>query len=272
MKQNQLFSFGIVTDTQYEDAAPQGDCDFHRSLQNLEGAVLSLNSQQADFVVQCGDLINQDTASYEPVLEILSKLKMPIHHVLGNHDFVVADSQKGKVPEILDLDSSYYSIQKQGFRLLFLDGNDLSLNAHIEGSEQYVRSQCYYEKLETKSSSWNGAIGSQQVTWLEEQLEESQKSGQKVLLFCHFPLLPQSRFSLWNNEEVLGLLGRYSCVKVWFNGHDHKGACVEKSGVHFVTLHGMIEAVDNAFSKVAVFDDRVELTGFGEQESLTLLF
>ena len=54
-----------------------------------------------------------------------------------------------------------------------------------------------------KSPKWNGALGEKQMSWIKEKLQASQKSGENVVFYCHFPVYPKESHVLWNSEEVI---------------------------------------------------------------------
>ena len=267
-----IFKFGVLADVQYEDRADYGACCYRQSLDKLENAVEEFNRDDLDFVVQLGDLINGDEKSYEKVLPLLSQLEHSVYSLIGNHDLCVADSSKAAVYKTLGMPYRYYSKTVKDWKLLFLDGNDLSLNAYPEGSNKYRASETYYESLTGESERWNGAIGETQLQWLENELHLSEKRGQSVLLFCHYPLTPETRFTLWNRQEVLGLVNRFECVKAWVNGHHHEGGSHLDSKKHYITFKGMVETTENSFATVTVYEDKLEISGFGREQSRVLRF
>lgn len=64
-------------------------------------------------------------------------------------------------------------------------------------------------------------------------------------------------------------------VRAFFSGHDHFGGYArDMSGVHFVTLQGVIETAlnDVAFATVEVYGDRALVNGKGRQASYVLPF
>jgi manganese-dependent ADP-ribose/CDP-alcohol diphosphatase len=267
-----IFKFGILADVQYEDRADYGACRYRQSLTKLLGAVEELNRQDLAFVAQLGDLINGDEKSYSKVLPLLSKLKHSVYPLIGNHDLCIADSLKADVYKNLGMPQRYYSQIIKNWRLLFLDGNDLSLNAYPEGSEKHQASIVYYDNLTGESERWNGGIDGTQLQWLENELNASEKNAQSVLIFCHFPLTPESRFTLWNRQEVLALVNRFQCVKAWLNGHHHEGGYHLEGEKHYITFKGMVETAENSFATVAVYEDKLEISGFGREDSRVLNF
>jgi hypothetical protein len=86
------------------------------------------------------------------------------------------------------------------------------------------------------------------------------------------PAWPESRERLWNAGEALAVLDRHKCVAAWFAGHDHPGAHAERNGVHHLTFKGMVEHSENCWAAMRVYEDRLEVTGFGAEEDRVLRF
>ena len=61
------------------------------------------------------------------------------------------------------------------------------------------------------------------------------------------------------------MIESFSCVKAYINGHNHKGNYGLKSGVHYLTIQGMVDTEETSYAKVKVYDDRLELKGFGRE-------
>jgi manganese-dependent ADP-ribose/CDP-alcohol diphosphatase len=110
----------------------------------------------------------------------------------------------------------------------------------------------------------NGAIGQEQLAWLEKELIAAQKKKEKVILACHFPLYPdEGKELLWNAKEVRTLIEAYPNVLAWFNGHVHVSQYFLENQVHYVSFRGMGEKEDNAFAIVSVYPDHIEIKGYG---------
>ena len=101
-------------------------------------------------------------------------------------------------------------------------------------------------------------------------LETAEEKGEKIILFCHFPVYPTDPHNLWNAEEVISILEEFSCVKAYINGHNHKGKYGQKNGIHFITLRGMVETETNAYSIIRVAENCLDLNGYGREKDLTL--
>ena len=141
-------------------------------------------------MIHLGDFIDRDYDSFDKVLPIYQSLKMPAYHALGNHDFDVADKWKAKVPERMGMKSKYYNFKAQGWRFIVLDGNDVSFHAYPKDSLEYQNAGEYYRENKIRSPKWNGAVGEKQLAWMQEVLRGAEEKGEKVVLYCHFPVYP----------------------------------------------------------------------------------
>ena len=264
------FSFGAIADCQYCSGPNRGSRHYSSSAKKLHECVEELNSHDLKFVIHLGDFIDRDYASFDKVLPIYQSLKMPAYHALGNHDFDVADKWKAKVPERMGMKSKYYDFSIDDWRFIVLDGNDVSFHAYPKDSSEYREAEVYYRENKIRSPRWNGAVGEKQLTWMKEVLKGAEKKGEKVVLYCHFPVYPADPHNLWNAKEVISILETFSCVKAYINGHNHKGKYGQKNGIHYLTLKGMVETESNAYSIIGIFQDRIKVIGYGRESDRVL--
>ena len=264
------YACGMIADCQYCNVEGPGRRQYALSKTKLSECVAELNKMDLAYVIHLGDLIDRDFESFDVVNPIFNRLKATKYHVLGNHDFLVADHLKKEVPGKMGMPARYYDFEVEGWRHVVLDGNDISFHAYPESSAETKAAAEYYESNEIESPRWNGAIGAGQLSWLRDVLERAQLNHEKVILFCHFPVYPPNAHNLWNAEELIALLESYPCVKAYFNGHNHNGNYGVKDGIHYVTLKGMVDTTTNSFAVVTVADDRIDITGYGREEDRSL--
>lgn len=264
-----LFRFGAVADCQYCDVEG-GQRRYRLSKQKLSECVEHLNTRRLAFVVHLGDFIDRDFESFDVVDPIYKRIKTKRYHVLGNHDFSVADELKASVPKRLEMSRRYYDFSVENWRFVVLDGNDISFHAYPEGSDEHRKAQTYYRSLNTKSPDWNGALGLTQLTWLDQILSQADIHNQQVVLFCHFPIYPPNVHNLWNSESLLNIIDGRPSMVAYINGHNHAGHYGERKGKHFLTLHGMVDTETTAYSIIEVYRQRLEVIGVGRQPSLSL--
>lgn len=254
------FAFGVIADAQYCDAAAAGTRFYRDSPAKLADCVDVLNELPLAFVIHLGDLIDRDFRSFEVIVPIFDRIRSPRHHVLGNHDFSVAPDELDRVAAKLGLSSCYYSFQHHGWRFVVLDGTEVSLFAHREGSPAHVAAKQLYDQMKQQgipqAEPWNGGIGPQQLAWLNGQLQAASRAGQKVIVFCHYPVYPAAAHNLWNDTELIGVLEAHDCVVAYINGHNHAGDYAVHHGIHYLTVPGMVETPDTtAFAVCQVGGD-----------------
>jgi predicted phosphodiesterase len=260
--------FGAVADCQYADAPTAGTRHYRASPEKLRAAVDEWNTMPLDFVIHLGDFIDRDFDSFDRVLPILGACRAKTYHVLGNHDYSVADPRKGQVPEKLGLGRTYYQFACRGWRMVVLDGNDISLHAHVADSPAHKSAWAMLddrkEKKAPNAQTWNGAVGPQQLDWLTATLGQADQAGEKAIVFCHFPVFPPNEHNLWNDQEVIERLESHRSVVAYFNGHNHAGNYAQRRGIHYVTLEGMVETADtSAYGVVEAGPQRVRVAGRG---------
>ncbi|KAG0464183.1 hypothetical protein HPP92_020252 [Vanilla planifolia] len=125
---------------------------------------------------------------------------------------------------------------------------------------------------------YNGAVGKEQLEWLDGVLKDSTDKGQKVIVCCHLPLDPNAvnpDCLLWNYEEVMEVIHRFRCVKACFGGHDHAGGySVDVHGIHHCVLEAALECPPgtDAFGYVDVYNDKLVLHGTNRMASIEMAF
>lgn len=269
----QNFSFGIIADCQYCDCDIKWDRYFRKSPTRLKEAVHHLNEYNLDFTIHLGDFIDKDFKSFDSILPTWKNLKSDRYHVLGNHDFDVADSLKSKIPNKLELKSRYYSFNKHNWKFIVLDGTDLSTYAPSKNNIKASQ-----ELLSTKEKDslpyamfYNGALSNEQMSWVKDQLDEAKSQNQNVGFFCHFPVQPIDNHNLWNTEEFLNLIAPYENIKFYMNGHNHAGSYATLNDVHHITFKGMVDTKDTSSYAIAtITSDSLLISGFGRESKRQL--
>jgi 3',5'-cyclic AMP phosphodiesterase CpdA len=253
-----VFSFGVLADVQYADRDPAIGRFYRAALGKLREAVAELNRGDLAFVVQLGDLVDGGWEAYDDALAALEDARAPVYHVPGNHDFDVAPERKGEVLCRLGLARGRYAFAVPGvagWRGVVLDGTRLSTCAWPEGSPGHRAGQAEMERLAAagapNAKEYNGGIGAAQAAWLRGVLRDAADAGERVLVFCHFPVWPAT--------------AAYLC------GHRHEGCTAERRGIHYLTFRGIVEAArENAFARVDVYPDRLHVEGYGLEPTRTL--
>ena len=256
-------TLGVIADPQYADKPTAGSRHYRASLGKLRKCIAELNRHPLDAVVTLGDFIDVDFASFKPVMRIYADLKAPHLKVLGNHDFTVAGDKKGEVLGALGINKGHSSRSFGNHRIVLLDGTEVSpyRPEHADAAREWMARL----KKEGRNNGrpYNGGVGEAQFAWLEKELKAASAAGQRVLLCCHYPILPEDGHNLWNDREMLALIERFPCVAAWFNGHNHRGNYATREGCHFVNFKGMVETAEHsAYAIVRSFPDRIEVEGF----------
>lgn len=270
------FKIGIIADCQYCDCETSGTRHYKKSPNRLKTAIENLNKKGLAFTIHLGDFIDRDFKSFDTLSSIWNGLKSTSYHVLGNHDFSVADSLKKNVAEKLNLKSRYYSFNKHQWKFIVLDGNDLSLHGSLTASKK-KQAKNMLDKVKSDSlpyaKTYNGGLSREQLTWIKQELEIATKENLHVAFFNHFPARPIDGHNFWNTEEFLNLIKPYGNVKLFLNGHNHGGAYFEENGVHFITFKAMVNTEDTTSYAYAKFTkDSLIIHGYGREENRKLQF
>lgn len=275
------FSFGIMADCQYADSDDRdinvtGTDEYihnryRQSPRKLQEIVTEFNKHELAFSVHLGDFIDRDLANTKVLQKITDQAKAPVWHVLGNHDFLHSEGRIGDILAAFGLNNKYYSKQIQDFRFIILDTNDLGMIEYLKDSPEWQKGQAAYQQLKAtgaiNAQTWNGGLGDEQLAWLRQELQDSKVRNQKVMLFSHHPVFPPNGHNALNDIAILELIDEFDNVACYMNGHNHLGNYGERAGVPYLTVNGILEGDDNAFGIVHVFDDHIEVTGYGRLSS-----
>ena len=271
----QEFEIGVVADCQYCNCETVNNRYYKKSPQRLRKAVDELNTHTLDYAIHLGDFIDRDFESFDTVAPIWNSLKSDTYHVLGNHDFSVVDSLKPLVFEKMNIKKRFYSILKNNWRFIVLDGNDLSFHGALTNRKKQ-QTDSLFQLLSNKNrpnlKEWNGGLSIEQLKWVEKELQLATENKERVGFYCHFPSLGEEQaHNLWNYEQLLELIDQYPCVKFYFNGHNHNGSYVQKNGVHFLNFKGMVDTNDStSFATVTFRKDSLFVQGYGREQSRSL--
>jgi hypothetical protein len=280
------FRFGIVADVQYADKPARGKRHYNESSEKLRACVADFKQRELAFAANLGDSIDgycldadevdsdpeKSVADLAMIAGVFRQLTCPVRHVLGNHCLSVP---RPTLLKELGLKSSYYEFAREGWRFLVLDGMDVSYKSPA-GSKQAKEAKARLAK-NPKLSKYAGALGQEQMAWLKKQLADAAKQKQRVIVFCHHPVLAAASSAsaiLWNATEVEAALVQSGCVVAWINGHDHKGGYAFANGIHHLTVQGMVESPTggNSYAIATVFAGRIVIKGIGTTPTRMLEF
>lgn len=265
------FCFGLVADIQY------GDCDANRarfyrnSLSKLEECITAFNEAEVAFTVNLGDSVDRSQNDLAPVLERFAKLRAPLYHITGNHDYKGLKNNETLYRQ-LGMPGEYYSVLRNGWRLIMLNTNEIASYSNCGGTwkEAELKQMEKIIALEKRNNgqTYNGGVSSKQLQWLDTQLREARDKGEQVLVFSHHPLYPPIGLTALNDKEILNILSSYPCVKAVISGHHHAGAYGEYRGISCITLEGMIETEKTtAYAVVKVTPEAISIKGQGRAKS-----
>ncbi|MBB4036682.1 3',5'-cyclic AMP phosphodiesterase CpdA [Dysgonomonas hofstadii] len=275
-QQKPLIRFGIMADIQYCNCENNGNRFYRNSLPKLDKAVSFFNSNQVDFTINLGDLVDKNFSDLDSVLIFLNKLDRKVINISGNHDYGGVSNNKTLYDKLSMPDEYFiYEIPEHNWLFIFLNTNELSSYANIKGTEKETEFNTLKEKLKKEgrknSAPWNGGISKKQLSWLNNLLSEADKTDQRVLIFAHHPLYPDNGLTALNDKEILSVIEKYNCVKAVFAGHHHPGDFGYYKSIPFITLEGIVETeYDNSFGIVTVYNNRITIEGKGRMTSREL--
>lgn len=199
---------------------PRGETLFGLNpCERLDACVEDINRHHADaeLCVITGDLAHLGApGAYRHLREILARLRLPVHLLVGNHD------ARG--------------VLHQAFPELALDGNGFVQSAVQTSAGTFL----LLDTLE-HGKGW-GSYCEQRCAWLKAQLDEC--GGGPVYLFMHHApfhvgLPSVDRLGLGRDGERIGeLLAPYRNIRHLFFGHYHRPICGSWRGIPVSTMRG----------------------------------
>lgn len=274
-KEKPIIRFGVIADIQYCDSDTHGSRYYRNSLNKLEASIKDLNSEQVEFSVILGDLVDRDTPrNMDSVLLRLQKLDSTFYITTGNHDYDgVLDNQT--LFEQLGMPSEYYSFSEGGWLFIMLNTNELASYSNMTDQDKKEEYANIIRRIEQEKrlngASYNGGISTKQMKWLEQELIKADQNGKKVFIFTHHPLYGIPGLTALNDLEILNTLSEHPCVKCIISGHHHSGAFDTYKSIPLITTEGMIETEnENAYGIVEIYADKIEFIGKERSKSYSL--
>lgn len=224
----------------------------------LKAFVQKMNSSfKPHFVVQGGDMIEDenlkdDIKNYKKGLVILSKLKCPVYHIIGNHELNFLSEKFLK--EALKYPKLYFSVDREDYRFIFLF------------------TKRYYPSKEIK-------VDNSQLNWLKRKVN----TDKKIVLFSHYSLAKvNTKGNFWfserpdmtyinNYKEFLKII-KGKNVKLAFNCHLHWNKKEVIQGIPFITVQSLVENTSgkskgpaaNAYTLVSLERNSASIKTFGK--------
>ena len=179
------FHFVVLNDLHYQD---------ERCFTWHEGIVkqIKAHKEKIDFCLLVGDLMQDGTAvQLEPVRALYRKLDMPLHVVIGNHDW---QSEKDRKPyDTIFAGATNYSFEHRTWQFVGLDSTD--------------------------GPSGKASVPPATLKWLDAAVPKLDRK-KPLAVFTHFPLGPWIPRRSKNADELLERFKDYNLQSV-FNGHFH---------------------------------------------------
>ncbi len=181
----------------------------------LETAVSSITANFADaaFCMVTGDLTERaELDAYRDVKDILDRLPIPWHPLMGNHDVrAQARTVMGDLPWHAD-GFLQYELQTDAGRFIVLD------SVH-EGHHE-------------------GHLCDTRLGWLTARLDAARDAGQDVYLFMHHPPFDiglgwLDAMKMQDGDDLAAVLGDYSNIRHMFMGHVHRPCHGSWNGIPF---------------------------------------
>ncbi len=197
-REQRPFSFVQLCDTLL------GTGGYDHSLNSFKMAVKQINKLNPDFVVICGDLVNDSNdSSFSDFKEIMGGFKMPCYTAPGNHDVgnIPNDSTLSYYRETIGKD--YYKFQNKGYSFIV------------------TNSQLWKANVENESEKHDN--------WFKKTIRDKSVSDNPVFVIGHYPLYIETleekeayyNIPLTKRKEILNLF-KQNNVKAYLTGHTHE--------------------------------------------------
>lgn len=205
------FSFIQLCDTQL------GMGGYDHDKESLMQAVKKINEIHPDFVIICGDLVNNpDDSSYADFKEIMKKSQVRYFCVPGNHDVGLAPNSSSLHYYRKKIGKDYYTFHKKGCAFIA------------------TNTQLWKTPLKKESGK--------QDEWFINRLKSLAKRNKQIIVIGHIPLYisdPEekevySNFPLEKRRVLLELLVQYH-VDAYLSGHSHTLIINNYKGIKLVS-------------------------------------
>ena len=210
-----------------------------KSHQLVEQFIRKMNEvEKPSFVVNLGDTIEdvndreKDIVELHNAIKILTGLKMPIYHLIGNHD--VKTISEEDIAKILGYKKTYYSFDSGDYHFV-------ALSFERDMDEHSPTYRIFFMPRE-------------QLKWLKSDLLKTDK---QTVVFGHHGLADDDmKGNFWfedqpeqavlgNNGEVRKILEDSGKVKAVFTAHQHWNRMFVHNGIPYFTVTSLVENFNN---------------------------
>ncbi|WP_407557366.1 metallophosphoesterase [Winogradskyella sp. 4-2091] len=236
-KRAEPFSFIQLCDTQL------GMGGYEHDIATFKQAVSQINELNHDFVVICGDLVNDAAdSSYVEFKDIMKELKTPCYVAAGNHDV-------GNIPNDSTLrfyrntiGKDYYDFKHKNNAFVVINTQLLKVDVENESEKHY--------------------------NWFKNKLESHKKEQHSVFVIGHYPLFtetPNEEEHYFNlpvdkRKEILELF-KNNNVAAYLSGHTHKLTINNYENIQLVSGEATSKNLDDrplGFRQWEVSGDTIE--------------
>ena len=189
---------------------------YEHDVETFKLAVKQINAMKPDFVVICGDLVNEsDDKSFADFNAIKAGFKPPCHCAAGNHDI-----KNEPTPESLQryrekIGKDYYSFEHKG--CTFIVANTQLWKAPLAGESE------------------------KHDAWFKKTLESARANASPVIIVVHYPLFLEEpdeeevyfNLPLKKRREILALCEKNGVI-AFLAGHTHRRIVNEYKGIQLV--------------------------------------
>lgn len=228
LEQQPLLTFGVISDTQYANFNDGMDYSktrtryYRNSLNLIKNAINDWKCSHVplSFVIQLGDLIDgcnkrggeaESKKAIDTVLHAFKSLKIPVYHLLGNHEYYNMERSYYLTSPLnsalsIDIQSGaerlYYTfLPHPKLRLVAIDSYEVSLLGYSDDleNENYLQAKELFHRhnknenvnspsglvgYERRWTAYNGGVSQKQLQWLTEILRKAQAHEENVIIVC----------------------------------------------------------------------------------------
>ena len=266
--------FAVIGDCHYSEKQNYGQRDCLGANNRLSEIIDELNLKQLDFVFSMGDLgdgHSKDEAL--TVLETFKKSKYPVKFAVGNHDLVMRSEDDHM--KLAGMPAPNYCFLLGGVKFIVLNPFEMSIYSR---SQEDRNAYWLYRKQnpDTPVQQWPGLFKDNTWSWLKETLENAKNKSEKVIIFCHVPVLDLACLRLGSSSDeplariiehdrMLNLMDEYKNILAYFAGHYHQGGLAVRNGVVHKTVRSVCDYSLPTACIVTVDENMIKLEGLGTE-------